>query len=274
MGAVKNQAPFMYYGSKATLAPWIVSHFGEHYAYVEPFAGSAAVLMHKPYSRVEVLNDLDGNVINFWRVLRDNHEELIGLLQLTPYAREEWQAASEFDDGSVSDVERARRFFVRAMQGFNGRVAKNDRGYSQTVPRASAKPHGFRRRIDNRLADVAQRIRDVELECVDAIRLMDRWNDPSTLFYLDPPYVKQSLRDKSTYLLSDDGNLHGRLVDYLLTVRSQIVLSGYRSDVYRPLEDAGWRVVERKVNASTASKGFDSDLVRTEVLWINNVKWT
>jgi DNA adenine methylase len=107
---------FPYLGSKVRLAPWIVSHMPPHRAYVEPFAGTAAVLLAKPRATHEVLNDRDGNVVTFFRVLRDHPEDLLRVCTLTPYARDEFEAARLDED--LDDLERARRFWVRTTQSF------------------------------------------------------------------------------------------------------------------------------------------------------------
>lgn len=261
-------APFAYYGSKSALAPWIVENLPDHTAYVEPFAGSAAVLLAKVPSRYEVLNDLDGEVTNFWRVLRDRHDDLVGALQLTPYGRDEYLFCRDHRD--VPDpVERARRFFVRANGAFNGSTSTRV-GFSASSPRKNGSKSGtFARRIDERLAPVAARLRAVEVENVDALALMQRWNDPRVVLYLDPPYLDSTRVSRGDYE-TDNGsaNFHFRLLEAITETRSRVVLSGYASDMYAEhLTAPAWTRIDRQVFAPTSSAGSASR--RIESLWIN-----
>jgi DNA adenine methylase len=111
--------PFAYYGGKTKLAGTIAALLPDHLHYVEPFAGSLAVLLAKPRSRMETVNDLDGALINFWRVLRDRPLELARVCALTPHSRAEWEACADLDTGD--DLEQARRVWVRLSQGRSGR---------------------------------------------------------------------------------------------------------------------------------------------------------
>jgi DNA adenine methylase len=172
---IKHQAPFPYYGAKSRLAPWILSFVPEHTTYVEPFVGSGAVLLAKPPSRTEVINDLNGDVVNFWRVLRDRHDELVARLQLTPYARDEYLFCRDGNHDKADEIERARRFFTRCALGYNASTARV--GFSTSGPRRKGKAATFSRRVDERLAVVADRLRGVEIENMDALELIKRWRD-------------------------------------------------------------------------------------------------
>lgn len=264
----KTNTPFPYYGAKANLAPWIVSHLPAHRAYIEPFAGSAAVLMAKAPSHYEVINDLDGEVVNFWRVLRDQHDDLVGALQLTPYARDEYLECRDGDAGS-DPVERARRFFVRASASFNASTAART-GFSASHPRKYAKPATFSRRVDGRLAAVAARIRGVEIENIDALALIQRWDTPDAVLYLDPPYLNSTRVSHSDYATDNgDDEFHVRLISAVSETTSRVVLSGYASDVYDDLltRAKGWSRIDRDVYAPTSSSTTASR--RTESLWVN-----
>lgn len=257
------QPPFQYYGSKARLAPWIVSHIPEHLAYIEPFAGSAAILLAKPRSRYEVINDLNGDVVNFWRVLRERHDELVGVLQLTPYARAEYLESRDSQAPASDALERARVFFVRASMAFNASTARV--GYSASSPGKNGhKPTTFRRRIDARLAEVAERMRDVELENVDALTLLRRWRRPQSVAYLDPPYVGTARASHGDYATDNGGNaFHAEIMSAVGDFPGVVILSGYPGS---PYDELGWRREERTVAAHTSNTPGAS---RTECLWIN-----
>lgn len=260
--AVSNQPPFPYYGAKAKLAPWILSHIPKHKNYVEPFCGSAAVLMAKEPSHCEVINDLSGDVVNFWRVLRDRQDELVSVLQLTPFARDEYYAARNVAE-DVSSVERARRFFVRCNMAFNADTGSTV-GFSGSVPNRTAKSTTFIRRVDKRLFRIAHRIRDVEIENIDALKLINRWRDTETVLYLDPPYLNSTRVTHRNYAVeSGSDEFHSALIDSVADFPGTVLLSGYKGGLYERL---GWRCEERSVAAHVSNT---AGARRVECLWIN-----
>lgn len=257
---------FPYYGAKGRMAGGIAALLPAHRAYVEPFAGSAAVLLAKPPSYYEVLNDLDGEVLNFWRILRDRCEELTHTLQLTPYSRAEYLFCRDAEPAE-DPVERARRFFVRACLAFNASTAKV--GFTASHPRKAPKAATFAKRVDERLAQVAERIRGVELENTDALSVIKRWDQPGTVLYLDPPYLDTTRVSTGDYQ-SDNGGVafHTRLVEALLEFQGSVILSGYKDTLYDDaLNGAPWARIDQEVYASTSSHGTASR--RTECLWVN-----
>lgn len=172
--------PFGYYGGKQPLADWIVSLMPPHQTYVEPFAGSLAVLLAKPPAPVEVVNDLDGEVVNFWRVLRDRPHDLERVCALTPYARAEYDAAFDPTD---EPLERARRWWTRIEQSVAHTHSRS--GWNSAGARfvATARNH-----VD-RMGPAAERIAQVAIDCRDAVDVIDQFDGPDTLIYCDPPYV-------------------------------------------------------------------------------------
>lgn len=256
--------PFMYYGSKARLAPWIVSLLPAHRAYVEPFAGSASVLLAKAPSRHEALNDLDGEVHNFWTVLRDQGDKLREVLELTPYSRREYL---ECRDGEtpLEPVERARRFFVVANMAFNA-SANGKVGYGSGTPRKNgSKPATFARRVAERLAPVAERLRNVELQDVDALSLLKTWDHRDTVAYLDPPYLGESRLSGGDYATDNPTeDFHARLLEVCNRFQGTVVLSGYASPLYREMTE-GWEVHALEVPAHTSTT---AGARRTECVWI------
>ena len=253
--------PFMYYGGKTRLAPAISALIPVRKAYVEPFAGSAAVLLHREPTTHEVLNDLNGDVWNFWTVLRDQTDELIGSLQMTPNARDEYLFCRDSSQEGLTAVERARRFFVVANMAFNA-SANGKTGYSFDVY-DKGKVRTFIRKVDERLTNVAGRLSNVELENVDALKLISRWDDPRTSLYLDPPYMDSTRVSTGDYATDNGGSdFHEELIDRIRDFKGFVALSGYDHELYNSL---GWRKVEFPVRSSASGKGR-----RVECVWVND----
>lgn len=250
------KSPISYPGGKAMLADWIVRLLPEHDSYVEPFFGGGSVLLAKPRSRAELVNDLDGSVVAFWRVLRDRPDDLSLALQLTPYAREELRVATAEQDVD-DDLERSRRFVVRAMQGRN---AAGSSGWRFDL--SGAANTSLARTWTNlpaKVRAVAARLQGVAIEnrpAVDVVRLASRAAKAETcLLYVDPPYVGVP----SLYTISFTEAEHEELLDALLEHPGPVVLSGYESELYaRRL--AGW---ERHTKQTHTQRRW-----ATEVLWI------
>jgi DNA adenine methylase len=182
------RSPFGYPGGKAYLAPWIIDHLPSHDAYVEPFAGSAAVLVQKPLSGSEVINDKDGDVVQFFRALRDQTDELVSWLQETPYARDTHRRfANQFYAGFRPDdpVERAGRFFYLRYSQFAGKY-RTKSGFSSSAKRDQAAKF---RNATKKLEAVADRLRSVQVENRDWREMFERFSAENTVWYCDPPYV-------------------------------------------------------------------------------------
>ena len=225
--------PIKWYGSKIRLAQQIVRLLSEHRIYVEVFGGSAAILCTKVPAPVEYYNDLDGDVVHFYRMLRDRGPELRDKLLLTPYARAEHQAARRNYADVDDPMERARLFFLLVMESMNGQMGRSwSRGRTHS---AAAK---FGSAVD-RLPAAIQRLRDVQIENQDFRRLMPALDAPDTLFYCDPPYVHGTRRTPKAYRYEMTDEAHREFLDIATTVQGHVVISGYR----HPLYDAalvGW----------------------------------
>lgn len=265
------KAPFAYYGGKAGLASRIVSLFPPHRVYIEPFFGSGAVLFAKPRVAMEIVNDVDGDVVNFFRVLRDRTDELIEVCLLTPHARAEY-AAADLDEGRLDDLERARRFWVRVNQSF-GKTAGRHTGWSVTTARSQSVPGSILGRIA-RFVPAAERLAHCSFECCDAADLVDRLATDDTAIYADPPYLASTRRGRAQRRPEDyahdmgDVAGHERLAEALNATPATVVLSGHPSPLYDELY-AGWQRIDIPVmahasNAVTAERGE-----RTEALWCN-----
>ena len=259
-----------WHGGKWKIAPWVIAHFPKHACYTEVFGGGASVLLRKPRSRAELYNDLDVTIVSLFRVLRDRAaaEELVRLLRLTPFAREEFEAAYE---RSADPVEDARRTIVRSFMGYgsDGTAGVYKTGFRTTVTSTLKLPATEWATYPDSLRLVVDRMDRVVLENKDALLLLRQMDAPHTLHYLDPPYLPETRsqgnrRRGAGYhvyeheLSTED---HGALLDLALDLEGMIVLSGYPSPLYDE-KLSGWRRVQRGAYA-------DGGRARVECLWIN-----
>lgn len=255
--------PIPYFGSKGTIADRIVSLLPSHAHYVEPFAGSLSVLLAKPLSRQETVNDLDGELITFWRVLRDRGEELARVCFLTPHSRAEQSLAYERSD-DLDELELARRVFVQLTQGRNGIRRSTGWKYNVTASLGKSMPEYLAAYVE-RIIPAIIRLQNVTLECRPALDVIERYGrDGDVLLYCDPPYVAATRTWGNNYMVEmrDDGE-HIRLAEALSNCRAAVLLSGYHSPLYDELF-TDWHQVE----ISAATQQSDSP-ERTEVLWSN-----
>ncbi len=259
--------PFPYHGGKGRLASWIVALMPAHRVYVEPYAGSAAVLFAKSASTIEILNDLDGNVVNFYRVMRERQEDLVRALTYTPYSRQEYSGA-DLDDDSLDDVERARRFVIRCSQGRNGAGSGSKVGWSNAIRRNQSRPGTFVNAVD-RLPLVADRLRRVAIEHRDAVDCIDAYDSPETLLYVDPPYLASTRVSNLDYRLDVAGEVeHRRLAACLRAFGGRVLLSGYPSPLYDELF-GDWQRVEKSVSRPSANQRGKASATAVEVVWMN-----
>lgn len=247
-----------WHGGKWLLAPWIIQNLPPHRVYVEPFGGAASVLLRKPRSYAEIYNDLDSEVVNLFRVTRDRGDELRQILELTPFARDEFKLSYEDAD---DPIEQARRTVVRSFMGFGSNSHNKATGFRSNSNRSGTTPaHDFAN-YPEALKAIVDRLRGVIVENRDAIEVMLQHDSHETVHYVDPPYVPET-RDKGgdyRHEMTDED--HARLADVLHGLKGSVVLSGYRSQLYDRLY-SGWHRVEREANADGAKK-------RIEVLWMN-----
>jgi len=182
------RGPLAYIGGKNRLAKQLIALFPKHTAYVEPFAGGAQVFFHKQPSEVEVLNDLDGEIVNFFRICQWHHEELIRYLQFCAVSRKLYEQLLSTDPNYLTDVQRAGRFFYCQKNGYGGLVL--DRHYHYAI----VQPPNYRpERIPEVLRATSNRLLGVQIECLPYEGVLQRYDRPTTLFYLDPPYYARKL---------------------------------------------------------------------------------
>lgn len=252
-----------YYGGKWNLAPWIISHFPPHKNYVEPCGGAASVLLQKPRSPLETYNDLDGNVVNFFRVLRDRPDELIRKIRLTPWARKEFELCR---NPSEDNMESARRFFISALMGVSDQAHDQSTGmrfaprremyYSLPVLNAIDL-------IDDTLVMIVERLRGVQIENTDYKRVIERGDWNTTLIYMDPPYPSSTRSASNIYLEEWTDAQHIEAASLLRACSGFVIVSGYACPLYTELYEAhGWQ--RRDKGAQTNSGGK-----RIESLWLS-----
>jgi DNA adenine methylase len=249
--------PIIWVGGKTKLAEWIVSLMPPHHMYIEPFAGSLAVLFAKNPSPSELVNDLDGDLINFWRVLRDRSRQLVRKLEMTPYARDEYYLSFEPTD---DPLERARRFFVLNHQAFASRVYGQS-GWHRPTPKQSSSPARMYHRRIAQLRAAAERLKDVMIEHDDALAVIRRYDADNVCFYVDPPYL--NVRDVQPYKVRLQD--HTELLETLRTCKGKVILSGYWNTIYdEALKD--WPRLDRQA-VVTSPRSERPKVI--ESVWLN-----
>lgn len=267
-----TQPPFAYYGGKTRLAERIVALLPAHEHYIEPFAGSLAVLLAKKPSRMETVNDLDGLLMTFWRVLRDQPEQLARVCALTPHSRAEYEAARDADLAAVTDdVERARLIWVQIAAGWGGTLLRSTgwRYYVNPGGNSTGMP-GYLAAYVDRMAAAAERLQHVSLECRPALELVQKYGaHPQCCLYVDPPYLgsTRSARGGGNGYRVDmtEHADHVELLWALMGCRASVVISAYPSELYTEALK-GW---DSLVIPHSTGQGNGVNQARTEVLWSN-----
>ena len=268
----RRRIVFGWYGGKFSHLDWLLPLLPKCHHYCEPFAGSAAVLLNRASSPVETYNDIDGEVVNFFRTLRDQHEELIRVISLTPFSREEYHLAiygGSGDSEEISPVERARRFYVRARQTRTGLAQTATLGRWATCKDTSrAGMSGVVSRWlggIEALDDIAQRLIRVQIEnrpAVDVIRLYD---NPETLFYCDPPYLHATRGDDKAYGFEMDERQHREFAKAVNECQGKVAVSGYDHPLMKELFPVKrWHKTSGSDKTIHSTKG-----TRQEILWTN-----
>lgn len=275
----KQRSALKYPGAKAYLVPYILPLIPAHDVYVEPYCGGAALLLNKPRSPVEIINDLSHRITRFWRVLRDHPAELRLLLQLTPYSAVEFDdcdgVALELDNGTeVNDIENARRDYVRWRQSFGGA----GKSFSETIHRVrgvTTDPEkigfadvvsGWLSSIDVELPKIATRMRGVQIVNRDAIEVIEKWDGPNVFLYMDPPYCHAARVSPDVYEHEMTDDQHRELARVLHNCKGKVILSGYNCELYNQLF-GDWQRIEIDMAMHAAGGGVKKRA--TEVLWKN-----
>lgn len=248
-----------YPGGKFRDGHWIISYFPKHMAYCEPFGGGGSVLLLKQPATYEFYNDLDGEVVNFFKMLRDRGSELIQKIELTPYSRTE-QELSRIPDGD--ELERARRFYTRSWQTISGAEYRYESGWRNLYKGGRANVVREWNNIEH-LHAITWRLKQVQIENRPAIDLVKRIDTKETLFYFDPPYVKstraENHRDMYKFELNDSD--HEELSATVHSLMGMSIVSGYDCELYRELYK-DFHMVSKK-----SRKNSGSDAI--EYLWLS-----
>ena len=259
---------FGWYGGKFSHLEWLLPLLPECHHYCEPFGGSAAVLLNRSPSPVETYNDVDGEVCNFFRVLREHKEALVEAIGLTPFSREEFAIACKLD-ANLPPLERARRFYIRARQVRTGLAQTASIGRWANCRNTSRQ--GMSGVISRwlggvqALPEIAERLLRVQIENRPAIDVIKLYDSKETLFYCDPPYVHATRGDSKAYGYEMTDDEHKKLADVLNTVKGKVALSNYDCELMnRAYPVPKWRKFDAAERTIHSTKGK-----RAEVLWTN-----
>jgi DNA adenine methylase len=264
----KKLIAFGWYGGKFSHLDWLLPLLPHCHHYCEPFAGSGAVLLNRAPSPVETYNDLDGEVVNFFRVLRTQKDALIEAIGLTPFSREEFSLACTLDP-HLAPLERARRFYVRARQVRTGLAQTASLGrWANCKETSRAGMSGVISRWLGAVEDlpaIAERLLRVQIENRPALDVIRLYDSPRTLFYCDPPYIHDTRGDAKAYSYEMTDQAHTALADVLNTVAGRVAISNYQSDLMDYLYPAPrWRKTIAPPRTIHSTKDQ-----RAEVLWTN-----
>ncbi|MBK8750668.1 MAG: DNA adenine methylase [Candidatus Competibacteraceae bacterium] len=260
---------FGWYGGKFSHLDWLLPLLPKCHHYCEPFAGSGAVLLNRKPSPVETYNDIDGDVVNFFRVLRDQQDELSRIIALTPFSREEYHSAIYGTTDGISEVERARRFYIKARQTRTGLAQTASLGrWANCKDTSRAGMSGVISRWlggVEALDDIAQRLIRVQIENRPAIDVIQLYDSSNTLFYCDPPYLHATRGDSQAYSFEMDESQHREFADTVNECRGQVAVSGYDHPLMDELFKSGrWFKMLGADKTIHSTKG-----TRQEVLWTN-----
>lgn len=272
--------PFSYYGGKSTLAKWIVPLLPSHKYYIEVFGGSGAILFAKPPASFEVYNDIDGELVNFFRVLRDEElgPLLIHRLNLTLHSRQELLESPNITP-EMTPVQRAEKLFILARQSFSSKMDIPTWNCCKPPHENHPNPNKIilRREMGaatsrwlgsvERLPELYTRMRRVQVDNQPFQKVLKRYDHKDALFYLDPPYM-MSHRHDVAYRYEMTEEQHEELIDCILSLKGKAAVSGYCTPLYGTLDDHGFTRHEkqRRISAQQVFSGSRQSY-RTEVLW-------
>lgn len=266
---LRKMIAFGWYGGKFSHLDWLLPLLPQCHHYCEPFGGSAAVLINRSPSPVETYNDVDGDVVNFFRVLREKKDELLYQIGMSPFSREEFLLAIQTNGNGkyLSDVERARRFFVRARQVRTGLAQTASVGrWANCLNTSRAGMAGAVSRWLGSVAGlefIAGRLLRVQIEHDSAAAVITRYDSGETLFYCDPPYPHESRGDSKAYAYEMTDKDHANLSRVLHNVKGKVAISGYDCNLMHELYK-NWHVHRDK-----PKKAMSIKKERQEVLWTN-----
>lgn len=258
---------FSWYGGKYFYVNWILPLLPKCFHYCEPFSGAATILINRDPSPIETYNDIDGEIVNFFLVLREQPDALLKALSLTPYSREEYYKAVYKRDVTDS-VERARLFYIRVMQTFGAIESRASLG---RWARATASRKGVSKAVacwlsgQDKLKEISERLIRVQIENRPAIDVISSYDGPDTLFYCDPPYHFGSRTSLNVYRYEMSDEDHIKLADILNKCKGKVAISGYKSDLMNE-----WYGKWRRIDAKPKLSAFNGiKTLHQESLWMN-----
>jgi len=262
----RRRIVFGWYGGKFSHLDWLLPLLPQCHHYCEPYAGSAAVLLNRTPSPVETYNDIDGDVVNFFQILRDQPEEITRAIALTPFSREEFYKAVQASN-NVSNLERARRFYIRARQARTGLAQTATIGRWANCKNTSR--NGMSGVVSRWLggveclAEIGERLMRVQIENRPALDVIELYDDTNTLFYCDPPYLHETRGDSKAYGFEMDNDEHIELSSKLNNCKGKVAISGYRCELMDELYK-NWRRYDAPEKYCHSIKQK-----RQECLWMN-----
>lgn len=268
----KLKSPISWFGGKYYMTNKLIPLIPEHKMYVEVFGGSGQMLFSKDRSEIEIYNDIDSGLFNFFSILRDENkvEQFKRKLDLTLYSREEFYNCRNTWQSEQDEVERARKWYVTCMQSFSNGFStwsytkmKSRRGMAQCVSR-------YLGNVEENLPNAVDRLKTVLIENLSFGELIKKYDNKETFFYLDPPYVHSTRKMTYTYNHEMTNNQHESLVETLLNIKGKAMLSGYDTDIYDKLIDKGWVKLSIGEFAKRSIKTIDTEKEKgSEFVWIN-----
>lgn len=256
---MKPDRPLLnYYGGKWSAAEWVIEHFPSHEVYVEPFAGAASILLSKPRAKREIVNDLDHEIVNLFTVVREHGLTLKTSLMLTPYSREEYDRCKQWCD---NPIEQARRTIIKSYFGIGDAIQNTTNGFRQSKDANTCNARSWVTYV-NGIDQIIERFRGVLIENRDYRKVMTYYDSESTLFYLDPPYFKQTRSEKHGYKFEFEVKDHEEMCEFLTTIKGMVILSGYELTHDCIYDRLNWQ--KSKKNFRTQKHNF-----KEETLWLS-----
>lgn len=271
---VKLKSPINWFGGKYYMSNKIIEYFPKHKVYVEVFGGAGHVLFKKIPSPIEVYNDINKNLVNFFRVLRDKEksERLKFLLELTPHSRDEFRFCYEnWQEDIDDDVEKVRRWYVALMQCFSKSFGNSGWSYSKSISNRgmSQATSQWLGKIERDLPAAVERLRTVQIDNLSFEEIIPKYDSKETLFYLDPPYIHETRKMNYTYEYEMTNEQHELLVDILLKIKGKAILSGYDNHIYERLVENGWKKILIGEYDKESMKHDSAKERGKEFIWIN-----
>ncbi len=244
-----------YFGGKWNASEWIISHFPEHDIYVEAFGGGGSILLKKPRSKREVINDIDLEIHNLYLVMRDYFPYLEEKLKLTPHSRTEYQRAYE---ETTDIVERARRSIIKSYFGIGDSQFHKGNGMRCSKTSNTCVASSWQSYIKHAW-EISERFKGVTIESCDYLNLINRYDSPTTLFYFDPPYVRSTRSDRHGYRHDWKDEDHLNFITNLKGIKGMSIVSGYECQLY---SDIDWQISKKDFKTQKHSK-------KTESIWLS-----